>query len=239
MKLTFLGTRGNLDIATPRHRRHTATLVTTRESRVMIDCGEDWLGRLQAIGPAAIVLTHAHPDHAGGLAEGAPCPVYATAATWERLAVPVQERRIIAPGRTRRIGRTRFRAFPVQHSILAPAVGYRITAGGITVFYAPDLVAIRDRAAAFRGIRLYVGDGATVSRPLIRRRGRALIGHAPISTQIRWCGKEGVLRAIFTHCGSEVLKADGRRLRAVIRAMGREAGVDAGLAHDGMVIVLR
>lgn len=205
----------------------------------MIDCGGDWLGRLGAIAPAAIVLTHAHPDHAGGLAKGAPCPVYATASTWERIDVPVRQRRIIAPGRTRRIDGIRLRAFPVQHSILAPAVGYRITAGGITVFYAPDLVAIVDRAAALHGVRLYVGDGATISRPLIRRRHGVLIGHTPISTQIRWCGKEGVPRALFTHCGSQVLKADGPHLRAVIRAMGREVDVDAGLAHDGMALVLR
>jgi glyoxylase-like metal-dependent hydrolase (beta-lactamase superfamily II) len=48
----------------------------------MIDCGADWLARLKAVAPSAIVITHAHPDHAFGLARGAPCPVYATAETW-------------------------------------------------------------------------------------------------------------------------------------------------------------
>ena len=49
----------------------------------MVDCGEDWLGNLDGLHLHAIVITHAHPDHAFGLKEGAPCPVYATQITWE------------------------------------------------------------------------------------------------------------------------------------------------------------
>jgi ribonuclease BN (tRNA processing enzyme) len=43
MTLTFLGTRGNIDVRTRRHRRHTSTLVSYQGKRVMIDCGTDWL----------------------------------------------------------------------------------------------------------------------------------------------------------------------------------------------------
>jgi glyoxylase-like metal-dependent hydrolase (beta-lactamase superfamily II) len=60
----------------------------------MIDCGADWLNRLGAIAPTAIVLTHAHPDHARGLAKGAPCPVYATTQTLSLLQrFPICDRR--------------------------------------------------------------------------------------------------------------------------------------------------
>ena len=71
MKLTFLGTRSEIEICTRRHRRHSSLLVQYNDARVMIDCGTDWLGRLRMIAPTAVVLTHAHPDHASGLAEGA------------------------------------------------------------------------------------------------------------------------------------------------------------------------
>jgi glyoxylase-like metal-dependent hydrolase (beta-lactamase superfamily II) len=37
-----------------------------RREAVLIDCGEDWLSRLTAPEPAAILLSHAHPDYAGG-----------------------------------------------------------------------------------------------------------------------------------------------------------------------------
>ena len=45
-------------------------------------------------------------------------------------------------------------------------------------------------------------------RPVVRRDG-ALIGHAPIRTQLEWCAREGVRRGVFTHCGSGIV-AGGR-----------------------------
>jgi glyoxylase-like metal-dependent hydrolase (beta-lactamase superfamily II) len=75
MKLAFPGTRDEIEPRTG-YRMHSCFLV---EGRVLINCGADWLGKLRTLQPEAIVLTHAHPDHVGGLAHGAPCPVYATA----------------------------------------------------------------------------------------------------------------------------------------------------------------
>jgi len=62
---------------------HSSLLVSYRSARVMIDCGLDWLGKFKRLRPSAIVLTHAHPDHAWGLKNGAPCPVYAPEKTWQ------------------------------------------------------------------------------------------------------------------------------------------------------------
>jgi len=132
-----------------------------------------------------------------------------------------------------------FEAFPVEHSIRAPAVGYRITAGRVTVWYAPDLVYIEDRDEALQGCKLYIGDGATLTRSFVRKRGDTLIGHTPVRTQLTWCRKEGVPRALITHCGSEIVEGDERTLGAELREMADERGVDAGFAHDGMEVVLR
>ncbi|HET7225372.1 MAG TPA: MBL fold metallo-hydrolase, partial [Candidatus Eisenbacteria bacterium] len=210
MTLKFLGTRAFIDVATRAHRRHSAALVRHGRARVMIDAGLDWLGKLNRIRPDAIVLTHGHPDHAFGLAHGAPCPVYATAATHALLGrFPIAQRRVIAPRRAVTLGGIRFTAFPVEHSIRAPAVGYRVVAGRRALFYAPDLVAIRDRAAALHRVRLYVGDGSSLIRPIVRRRGRARFGHAAIREQLGWCAAEGVPRATFTHAGAALVRADG------------------------------
>ena len=38
-------------------------------------------------------------------------------------------------------------------------------------------MAIEDPATIFRGVDLYIGDGASLTRPIIRRRGRKRFGH--------------------------------------------------------------
>lgn len=258
MKLTFLGTRGEIDARTNRHRMHTSLRVGYRRRRVMIDCGRDWLGHLDGreglsaciaqagpgdvarVRPHAIVLTHAHPDHAWGLAEGAPCPVWATAETWEDVGdYPIEDRHTVHPREPVELGGITVEAFTVEHSTRCPAVGYRVTAGRVTIFYVPDLVYIHERAEALRGVDLYVGDGATLTRSMVRKRGDRLIGHTPVRTQLTWCQKEGVPRAIVTHCGSEIVEGDERTLAAELRKMAGERGVQAQLAHDGLEIVLR
>ena len=113
-----------------------------------------------------------------------------------------------------------------------------MSAGRACIFYAPDLVFIHERAEALEGVQIYIGDGATVTRSFIRRRGKALIGHAPVRTQLTWCQKEGVYRAIITHCGSEIVTGDERKIFAKLRDIARERGVDVRIAYDGMKLTL-
>jgi phosphoribosyl 1,2-cyclic phosphodiesterase len=239
MKLTFLGTRASVAERNRRHRRHAAALVAYRGTRVMIDAGEDWRGRLEKIAPDAIVVTHGHPDHAFGLADGAPCPVFATAPTWQAIDdYPVEERHTIRYDAPFEIAGIAFVFVPVEHSTRAPAGGYRIVAGEATVFYVPDVVSIHGPKRTLRGVDLYVGDGSTIERSLVRRVGGRLVGHTPIRTQLGWCAEHGVARAAFTHCGSEIVAGDERTLRPKVRRLGKERGVEAAIARDGMQVVL-
>jgi phosphoribosyl 1,2-cyclic phosphodiesterase len=244
MKLTFLGTRGEIEARTPLHGMHTSLLVAYRRTRVMVDVGEDWRDALWEVRPRprAIVITHGHPDHAWGLRAGSPAPVYATAEAWRTMqgyAIRPDQRQRLDPRVPTRIGELVFEAFPVEHSIRAPAVGFRISAGTVIIFYAPDLVYIHDRADALRDCRLYIGDGATLTRSFVRRRGERLIGHAPVRTQLTWCQKEGVPHAIITHCGTEIVTGDRAELERRLAALASERGVRAALAHDGLSLVLR
>jgi phosphoribosyl 1,2-cyclic phosphodiesterase len=239
VKLNFLGTRGEIEARTRRHRMHTSLLVSHRRRKVMIDCGLDWLGKFEQFHPDAIVLTHAHPDHAWGLQNGAPCPMYAPEKTWQTLKrCQIDDRHLINERTPTEICGITFEAFPVEHSVLAPAVGYRISAGRACIFYGPDLLYIHDRVAALKGVQVYIGDGATLTRSFVRKRGDALIGHATVRTQLGWCAKEGVRRAIITHCGSEIVNGDERLLRAQLRAIAAERGVQASIAHDSMKLTL-
>jgi len=242
MKLVFLGTRGYIKPKSTRHRMHTAALVAYRRGKVMIDCGESWLGKFSRFNPRAIVITHAHPDHALGLKEGSPCPVYATAETWkmmDRFPIAGALRHVLKLRSPQRIAGITFEAFSVVHSAIAPAVGYRISAGGVALFYVPDVARIPARSRALSGVRTYIGDGATITRSLFRheRRSGELIGHACIETQLGWCKKERVGRMIVTHCGSAIV-GDEENVGAMLQNLARKYGVTIEVAYDGMEIIV-
>jgi phosphoribosyl 1,2-cyclic phosphodiesterase len=240
--LHFLGTRGGIKARSPRHFMHSCLLVSAGRTTVVFDRGEDWLGRRSRPKPAAVFLSHAHPDHAGGLKDGGPwrCPVYASADSWEILKrYRIRDRRTIGPSAPVRIGPLRVEAFPLVHSPRAPAVGYRVSSGKTAFFYAPDLVRIVRRSTALEGVFLYVGDGASFKRSLIRVIEGRPAGHISIVAQIGWCAEEGVPRAIFTHCGSQIVAGDEMKALSRMRDLGSTLGVDVSLAHDGLRLTLR
>lgn len=240
MKITFLGTRGYIDIRTKKHYRHTSTLISYKGTRVMIDCGLDWLGKVDRINPDAIVITHAHPDHAWGLQDGSPCPVYATRASWNALKkFPIKKKVLVKNRQKFSIGSIHFEVFAEVHSIRAPAVGYRITAGRNSIYYCGDLISINQRHAALHGVKLLIGDGATIVRPMVRRKGNKIFGHTTIRAQLGWCKKEKVPRAIITHCGTQIVGAKPGVAEKKVAQLGKERGVDAAIAYDGMKVILR
>jgi len=212
-------------------------MVSTRSGCIVIDRGLDWLGRPYPRRPEGIFITHAHIDHLDGLRRGAPCPVYATAPTWCAMARwPLADRGVLTLHEPVSVAGLRIEAWPVEHSRNAPAVGYRMTCGETAVFYAPDIAKLPRSRRALDGVSLYVGDGATVTRPLVRRRGRVLIGHATIAAQLGWCVVAGVPRAVFTHCGSGIVRQDPPAVEQTIRALAQSVGCTARLAYDGMTL---
>jgi phosphoribosyl 1,2-cyclic phosphodiesterase len=73
-----------------------------------------------------------------------------------------------------------------------------------------------------------------VRRSIVRRREGRAIGHASIRAQLEWCASAGIRRAVFTHCGSEIVKGEAHAVAAAVRALGGEHGIEARIAHDGV-----
>lgn len=239
-RLVFLGTKGYIDVETPFHSKHTSLLVERNGKKIMIDCGEDWTSSLHDVNPDAILITHYHPDHAYGLLSGAPCPVYVTPQTYDLMAgLPIKDLRVVTVGKPFKVYGVYFTPYAVEHSVLSPAVGYKFTVSDKVVFYAPDVIYIDNRKEALYGVDLYIGDGASLGRSLIRRRNERLIGHTTVKSQVSWCSKEKVPDVIITHCGSDIVGHDPRVIERHLIELGREYGVDVTLAKDGMELDLK
>jgi hypothetical protein len=133
---------------------------------------------------------------------------------------PIADRRVIHVGRSFVIDTAKLEAFPVEHSVRAPAVGFRVSIGGTCLFYVPDVVPIRNRRAALQRVSLYTGDGARIERPLLRRKDHRTIGHTTIRVQLGWCRREAVKHAIFTHCGTEIVRSGAHVVAARVRRLG-------------------
>lgn len=239
MILKFLGTKGYVEEKNKKHKRHSSLLITYRKKKLLIDWGLDWYGRLNSINPDWILITHAHPDHAFGLKEGTPKAVYAAWSTYKflrKFALPNLKK--IKKNIPFKLGPFKIMAYSVIHSIKAPAVGFRITAAGKTLAYNPDLIFIKNRRKIFKDLDLYIGDGSSVTRPMVRRKENKLFGHSSIRTQITSCKKFKIRQAIFTHFGKEAIGMGEKKLEKKLDEFGG-GELKVAAAYDGMRKILR
>ncbi len=238
MRLHFYGTKGYVEEQSRLHRGHSAWTLEVGGFRLLCDFGQNRRGLLSKIAPDAIFVSHAHPDHAWGLEESTPVPVYASAVTHQITTdLPVEQRVVLEPGRAFRVGPLKLTAFPVVHSVRCPGVAARIETPEGVIVYSGDVVSIEDAASALTGASLYVGDGSTLKGSLVRRhQSGVLIGHTTVRAQLGWLGKYEVPRAIFSHFGKGPIEMGEKALRDALRQLAAEKApnCEVSAARDGL-----
>jgi ribonuclease BN (tRNA processing enzyme) len=240
MLLRFFGTKGYVKAKSRCHSGHSAFTVDAAGYRLLCDFGENRRGRLSSIAPDGIFVSHGHPDHAWGLAEGTRAPVFASAETHRLLSeFPLGDRVALEPRRPVTVGPFRLTAFPVVHSVRCPCVAARIETPDGVVVYSGDVVSFETARAADEALadaRVYVGDGSTLTGSLVRRHpSGALVGHTTVRAQLGWLEKAAVPRAIFSHFGEDPIamgyRALGKALKELAAAKAPDCRVEA--ARDG------
>lgn len=233
MKLTFLGTKGMIDINSPTHRWHSSLLVEKDNFRLLVDHGIE-SEKLAKIKPDAILITHAHPDHFIWLKsdEKYDGKIYATKETINA----AKFMRNFAAFKTNQwftIGPFKIFAYPLIHSLIAPTVGLKIKNTGKTISYNPDIIAPENKDI-LKNIDLYIGDGASVTNNIVRRQGDKLFGHGQIQTQLNWCKKYKIKKAIITHFGKKALRIGDKKLAQILSKKNPELKIK--IAEDKMKI---
>lgn len=238
MLLHFHGTKGYVEAKSRCHTGHSAFTVEAAGFRLLCDFGENRRGRLASIAPDAVFVSHAHPDHAWGLSEGAAMPILASAATHDLLReLPLAQRLVLAPGRPETVGPFRLTTFPVIHSIRCPCVAARIETPDGVVVYSGDIIHFVDAPGeALADASVYVGDGSTLTASLVRRHpSGALVGHTTVRAQLGWLARSGVPRAIFSHFGEGPIRMGYRALSGALKKLGAAKAPDCRVsaARDG------
>jgi len=265
MQITFVGTKGEIEEESGRHKRHTSTLLHLHNgSKLLLDFGEGYSYEdFEALAPDYALITHCHPDHAFGIAYLPPaaferCKWWVNLEAVETLVKECDfnpELALTFDLRDEfRAGPLTIKTVPVLHSTICPNVALFITVPWpqadeeFRLCYATDVLSISeaDRDRYLHGCDLYIGDGSAITKSIVRRleiRPRAgakvPIGHASIKEQLNWCAAAGVKLAAFTHFGKEAVEMGEQRLTQKITALGAEARVAVMGAHDDMLVELR
>ncbi len=208
IKLTFLGTRGEIEEYSKKHKYHSSLMLQYKKHKLLIDYGTLQKNKLNKLKPDAILITHAHPDHYIWTKKDnkTKIKIYLTRETLDYGKFKPENYKIIKSNKKFKIGPFTILPYKVLHSIRCPTIGFKIFVNKKKIVYTGDLVDIKNKNKILKNTDYYIGDGSCIKANLVRKRDGKIFGHARITTQMHWCEKAGIKNIIFTHLGKETIR---------------------------------
>lgn len=225
MRITILGTRGNIEPSASRRARHSGILV---DDELLLDLGETAYLRYK---PRHIFITHLHSDHA----------VFMSADVKPKATVYVPEPTRRLPGAQVISGPVRVRSYrvvpvPTIHSHRVRSLGYVVEQGDRSFFYSSDMVAIERRYhRRLRRLAVVITEGSYIRKGGLVRVDQASgqrFGHAGIPDLVEFF-RPFTPYIVIAHFGSWFYRNIDQSIRK-IESLGN--GVRVAAAHDGLVI---
>ncbi|MHC1572074.1 MAG: MBL fold metallo-hydrolase, partial [Methanosarcinales archaeon] len=235
--LRFLGTKGEIEEWSRTHKRKSGLLLEARDTKILFDCGD---AKHLDEKPDFVVITHAHPDHTDGLvglaALGAKQPIVFVERGTELLYRKYQIRHLetFEPWKEFKVDGVSILPVRVHHSVKVRTVGFKVVVDRWSFGYFPDVLSIEKMDEVLRDLDLYIGDGASISRSLVRRNEKydEPFGHASMKIQLQWAKTYKIPHVVFTHFGKEAVElGDANLLKRLLAWAG---DVDVSIAKDGM-----
>jgi len=223
IRITFLGTKGEIEEENNDHKKNTSILIEHKHKNILIDFGYSHKGKFSDINPDILFITHAHPDHIGGLPETIDIPTVLS----EKTLKLMNKYRFEDPHTEEKgsfFGWLEYEMIPVDHSILAPANGYILNIDNKKIGIFPDFLEIKE-LDKLKDLDLLIADGSSIRENIERKYN---IGHQSMQNTLDMAKGLNIKKVVFIHFGKEVIKkGDENTLKEL------SSSVPFILANDG------
>lgn len=232
MKITILGTRGEIDTSSPYHSKHSGVLIN---DDLLLDCGEQSFLKHN---PRWIVITHLHPDHAFFVRSPRDnikinVPLYAPE--------KYKGQTIVVPTSMFKVGDYRITPIPTIHSLKVKSTAYVIEHKGTKIVYTGDVVWIEKRYHhLFEDVDLVITEASYIRKGgLIRRDVETdkIYGHTGVPNLIALF-KKYTSTILFVHFGSWFYENSAAAHKQFKRLARDNDNIDLIVGYDGLTIEL-